>query len=91
MWRALIAALPVAQAFLMRRFGPPAAVRVNSNRKMIRIPVDAIAEIVTVARSRQFGFFSRLFWLGSGSHDVAASPSTFRLVMVYARKARAGA
>jgi hypothetical protein len=89
MWRALIEALPLAQSFLANRFGHPAMAR-NTTKKLDRgkIHVEAIAEIVRVARSEPFMDLCRLIGLGPMSEDVARSPAMFRITIAYARKSR---
>jgi hypothetical protein len=81
MWRALIEALPIAQLFLARRYQTPAL-----TRDEIDAAAASIAEIVTVARFKEFADWSRKFGLGPGSHDVAASPASLRAVIMCARK-----
>jgi hypothetical protein len=81
MWRALIEVLPIAQQFLARRCRTPAL-----TRDEIDAAADSIAKILTVARFKEFADWSRKFGLGPGSHDVAASPATFRAVIMCARK-----
>jgi hypothetical protein len=75
-WRALIEALSIAQRFLARRYGT----------HQIDAAAESIAEIVTLARSKGFAYWSQEFGLGFGSHDVANAPATFRAALMYARK-----
>jgi hypothetical protein len=95
MWRALIAALPLAELFLMIRYGPPAIARTPTddkkpdNRK-ISERTESIAEIVQVIRSKPFQDLCVRFGLGSSSDHVAASPNMFRVVIAYARRSRSG-
>jgi hypothetical protein len=83
MWRVLIEALPIAQQFLALRYRTPAL-----TPHKIDAAAESVAEIVTLARSKGFAYWSQEFGLGFGSHDVADAPATFRAAMMYARKKR---
>jgi hypothetical protein len=96
MWRALITALPLAHLFLARRYpsyGMPTIGRASSKRRgQNNIQPEAIAEIITLARSKQFNKLCRTFlpWQMQPptSNDVASNATTFRVMIVYARQLR---
>jgi hypothetical protein len=79
-WRALIEALPIAQRFLALRYKTP-----------IGATDESIAGIITLARSEAFASWSQKIGLGPSSHDVAASPASFRFAFMRAREERVSA
>lgn len=95
MWQVLMEALPRAQSFLALRYpgyGNPAIGRSSSkrpDRRKINAHTEAIAEIITLARSKAFKNLCRKRGLGACAADVAASPTTFRLTIADARRAQA--
>jgi hypothetical protein len=91
LWRALLESLPLAQQFLAIRVGYPANERTSTknphNSKAGDHP-EAIAEIITLARSKAFKNVCETLALGPKSEDVGANPTTFRLAVVLAREMR---
>jgi hypothetical protein len=83
MFRALMAALPIAQSFLVRA-GGIAALDLND----INDHREAVAEIVNIARSREFQAYCRELGIGTTARDVAEDPETFRLALATARRKR---
>jgi hypothetical protein len=83
MWRALIAALPLAESFLACLDGPsPPVPREIANH------AGAIVDILKTARSKTFEACCRELNLGPNSGDVADHPATFRLALMVARAPR---
>jgi hypothetical protein len=89
MWRALMTALPLAEVFLTRRYGPPAVARIQTNKRPDRRKIsdrpESIAEIVRMIRSKRFHDLCVRFGAGPSADDVAANPATFRMVIAAAR------
>jgi hypothetical protein len=83
MWRALMAALPLAECFLARIDGAIALAP-----REIGSHVETIVEIVKVARSKQFEKCCRQLGLGTGANDVAEHPATFRRALMLVRAPR---
>jgi hypothetical protein len=85
MWRALMAALPLAESYLLRVNGEFAP-----RLREINVHAETIAEILVVARqsSTQFAKFCWRFKLGLRSGDVAEHPAMFRYAVSHARRSR---
>jgi hypothetical protein len=94
MWRALNESLPLAQAFLQRRYPGYGARAIGRHtdtakrRSAYRIDkhIEGAAELARVVRSKSFEKLRCTQRLGPSAADVAASPATFRVVIAYARK-----
>ena len=82
MFRALMAALPLAQSRLVRAANGTAA----SDPCEINNHPEAVAEIVNITRSREFQVCCRE--LGIGTRDVAGHPKMIRLALANARRKR---
>jgi hypothetical protein len=82
MWRALIAALPLAQSFLARLDAPAHRPPAIGKR------AETIADIVKTSRSKHFEACCRELGIGPTANDVAAHPATFRLALARARARR---
>jgi hypothetical protein len=78
MWRALVAALPLAFSFLADFVGAPTP--------RIRGRSETILEIAKVARSQHFENWCRKLGLGRQADDVAGAPASFRLAVSLARR-----
>jgi hypothetical protein len=83
MWRALIAALPLAELYLASADGGAVTGSEFSNHS------ETIAEIVKVDRSNAFKLLCRKKKLGRTANDVAQHPAVFRSIMMRRRGARA--
>jgi hypothetical protein len=82
MWRAMMAALPLAQSFLACSDAPRGESLAVNNR------AEAVADIVTTARSKEFNARCRELLLGPRANDVAEQPASFRLALARARALR---
>jgi hypothetical protein len=80
MWRALMAALPLAQCFLASAEAPAREGRGNR--------AETIADILKTARSKQFDSCCRELGIGTSANDVANNPGKFRLALTRARALR---
>jgi hypothetical protein len=80
MWRALMAALPLAECYLARSDGTiaPAPREIGNH-------AETIAEIVKAGRSKLFKKCCEKFGLGAGASDVAERPTMFRHALMRAR------
>jgi hypothetical protein len=83
MWRALMAALPLAELFLARADGAP-----PRPPREIRKRAEAVADIITTARSKEFNARCRELRLGPSANDIAEHPAIFRLALTLARALR---
>jgi hypothetical protein len=83
MWRALMAALPLAELFLARADGAPARGSQDTNTR-----TEAVADILKTARSKEFHAFCQESGIGADANDVAEHPATFRLAVAGARALR---
>jgi hypothetical protein len=83
MFRALMAALPLAQSFLIRAVGTAAPYPSEINDHP-----EAVAEIVNVARSPEFRACCRELGIGTTARDVAEHPKIIRLALANARRKR---
>jgi hypothetical protein len=81
MWRALVAAIPLAESYLAR--ADSAAVEGDIGQH-----VEAIAEIISATRNAKFAKFCQEHDLGPSSGDVANHPSMFRQALSHARRSR---
>ena len=82
MWRALIAAMPLALGFLARRYGTP-AIDANS----IGNHAYTMAAIIRLAQTRHFVKLCHQAGLGEKSADIECNPATFRYILMCARRA----
>jgi hypothetical protein len=82
MWRALMAALPLAESYLASVEGLPGSPR------QIDLNAETVADVATTARSKSFAKLSEQLKLGQGSNDVANQPGTFRYALSIARRPR---
>jgi len=83
MWRALVVALPLAEAALAQIDG------VSSVRpREIIAHSETIADILATARSKRFREYCKIETLGVASSDVAEHPALFRYAIAYARRPR---
>jgi hypothetical protein len=80
MWRALMAALPLAELFLARVDGGSAFIP-----SKFSVHSETIAEIVKVDRSSAFKVLCRKKKLGRTAGDVAQHPASFRIAMMRGR------
>lgn len=85
MWRALTAALPLAQSFLASVESQTHERRETSNHAA------SVAEILKTARSEQFQACCRELGLGTSAADVAEHPGTFRFAVARGRALRSQA
>jgi hypothetical protein len=83
MWRALMAAVPLAEMYLRRMDGV-----ITPTLRKLDGHAEVIAEIVTVARSKRFTARCRELGLGPSADHVALQPASFRLAMMQARAPR---
>jgi hypothetical protein len=94
MWLALIEALSLAQTFLTRfygGYGMPTIGRTSTKRTdwhKLGLHTEAIAEIITLTRSKPFRDLCRKYWLEPTSDDVAAQPAMYRAIIALARQLR---
>jgi hypothetical protein len=81
-WHVLMAAVPLAQSFLLRGDGTPAV--------SLRRPINkhAVAEIVTTMRSPRFDACCLELAVGKTARDVAERPASFRFALALARAKR---
>jgi hypothetical protein len=83
MWRALMEALPLALGSLGRVDGAlPSAPQRIGNR------AEAVADILIIARSKEFRARCQELGIGTSAGDVAEHPATFRLALTRARALR---
>jgi hypothetical protein len=82
MWRALTAALPLAQAHLNIADSP--------RHELIKVSrhAEAIADIIKTTRLKKFHICCRDLRLGGRAADVASHPGEFRLAIALARARR---
>ena len=78
-----MAALPVAHAFLDRAECDPRSLWGGIGNR-----AEAVADILIIARSREFQRCCKELDLGSKAHDVAVQPAAFRLAITRARALR---
>jgi len=80
MWRALTAALPVAESRIDTALarGP----------RSVSEHAETIVDILRTARSKQFNELCRQLNLGPSSKDVAEHPATFRYAVSLTRRPR---
>jgi len=83
MWRALMAALPLAQSFLACVDVPAGEAEPISNHS------EAVAHILKTARSKEFHRCCRDWGIGSSAEDVARRPASDRLALANAKAPRA--
>ena len=83
MWRALMAALPLAGAFLGRVDSAPVSQLWNYGNR-----AEAVADILLVGRSNEFQMSCRQLGIGETANDVAEHPAKFRLAIARARARR---
>jgi hypothetical protein len=84
MWKTVMAALALAESFLLSVDG-----QLASEVRDISEHTETIAEILSVARSSQrFAKFCQQSNLGSHSSDVVQHPAMFRYAVLHARRPR---
>jgi hypothetical protein len=83
MWRALMAALPLAELFLARADG-----NFSSKPRDRGDQQETIVDIVKTARTKEFRDYCRMQHLGPSSDDVVQHPATFRRALMLARASR---
>jgi hypothetical protein len=79
MWRALIAALPLAESYLARIDGH------NPPSLKIEHHIETIAEIITASRTKQFAARCRELGFKENASDIAKHPDTYRHAVMIAR------
>jgi hypothetical protein len=82
MWRALIAALPLAQTFLAS-----GCMQVHGAQEA-RVHAETIADILKTARSERFKARCQDLGLSTSANDVADRPGSFRYALARARALR---
>ena len=84
MFRALMAALPLAQSFLIRAAKGTA----SPDPSEINGHAEAVVQIVDLARSGEFQACCQELGIGTGVRDVVEHPKIFRLALANARRQR---